>query len=156
MDYCQIHVQVIFPISDPSRSIFTCHVTPSVPRTRPKKEGPPAHILPRRCVLCSLFLFLSCSSPQIHQFHRILSNRYRPQPPNHWDPLPKPRFQLAKPRSRIPTAFPDWKNLTTSLHTSFRFFSCGYALSRPRPTLPQGQSLLNSKLDSSKNSCPIT
>lgn len=57
-------------ISDPSRSIFTCHVTPSVPRTRPKKEGPPAHILPRGCILCSLFSFfimLLATNPPISQ-----------------------------------------------------------------------------------------
>jgi hypothetical protein len=34
----------------------------------------------------------------------------------------RPFSASSKPRSRIPTAFPDWKNLTTALHTPFRFF----------------------------------
>lgn len=135
-------------ISDPSRSIFTCHVTPSVPRTRPKKEGPPAHILPRGCILCSLF---SCCSPQIHQFHRIFTQSIPPTIPEPLRSLTKPSLPIghsSKPRSRIPTAFPDWKNLTTplhtpSLHTPFRLRLRIILLSRPHPTFPQGQYLQN-------------
>lgn len=81
-----------------------CHVTQSVPRTLPKKEGSPAPFF-RAAVSCALAALLSCCSPQIHQFSQKFS---QPIPPT----TPEPKLPFG---SLTKTALPIGHSLSPAL-----------------------------------------
>jgi hypothetical protein len=112
----------------------------------------------RLYLVLSLSFFIMLLPHKSTNFTEFLPNRYRPQPPNHCQNLAS---NWPSPALGSPQPSPSLIGKTLQhpyIHHPYihlPLFSCGYALSHPHPTFPQGQYLLNSKLDSSKNSCPI-
>jgi hypothetical protein len=153
---------IIGVISIPSSQIHrdrSLRVTSRNPFRGPgqKRKDHPRHSSARLSLYRVLSLsFLSCCSPQIHQFHRILLNRYRPQSPNHLDSLPKPRFQLAillSPALGSPEPSLIGKTLQHPYIHPSAFFPPAYPAFAP-PFHKVTTYLLHSKLDSSKKFNP--